>query len=91
MSALPPKADIRYGDWHVRFVPKADIVQCGKPLPYSNRFLANGAETMGEMACTSQGHFYGSTDESIFQSLIRRRRAWPKAADQQYSLPHASL
>jgi hypothetical protein len=25
MSALPPKADIRQGDWHVRFVPKADI------------------------------------------------------------------
>src|SRR5262249_4157917 len=25
MSALPPKADIRQCDWHVRFVPKADI------------------------------------------------------------------
>jgi hypothetical protein len=25
MSALPPKADIAEGDWHVRFVPKADI------------------------------------------------------------------
>src|SRR5262249_46635168 len=32
MSALPPKADIRYGDRHVRFVPKADIgiaYRCG--------------------------------------------------------------
>jgi hypothetical protein len=28
MSALPPKADIRYGDRHVRFVPKADIGRC---------------------------------------------------------------
>jgi hypothetical protein len=25
MSALPPKADIERHDWHVRFVPKADI------------------------------------------------------------------
>jgi len=25
MSALPPKADIRYGDRHVRFVPKAQV------------------------------------------------------------------
>ena len=25
MSALPPKADIANGDWHVRFVAKADI------------------------------------------------------------------
>src|SRR5215831_12576868 len=25
MSALPPKADIAERDWHVRFVPKADI------------------------------------------------------------------
>jgi hypothetical protein len=26
MSALPPKADIAEHDWHVRFVPEADIV-----------------------------------------------------------------
>ena len=25
MSALPPKADMAQSDWHVRFVPKADI------------------------------------------------------------------
>jgi len=25
MSALPPKADIAENDWHVRFVPEADI------------------------------------------------------------------
>jgi len=25
MSALPPEADIAESDWHVRFVPKADI------------------------------------------------------------------
>jgi hypothetical protein len=28
MSALPPKADIAERDCHVRFVPKADILQC---------------------------------------------------------------
>ena len=27
LSALPPKADIAERDWHVRFVPKADIGQ----------------------------------------------------------------
>jgi len=30
MSALPPKADIVDHDWDVRFVPKADILRCGK-------------------------------------------------------------
>jgi len=30
MSALPPKADIAEGDWHVRFVPKADKVHRSK-------------------------------------------------------------
>ena len=25
MSALPPKADVRPCNWHVRFVPKADM------------------------------------------------------------------
>jgi len=30
MSALPPKADIRYRDRYVRFVPKADQVRCNK-------------------------------------------------------------
>jgi hypothetical protein len=30
MSALPPKADIAERDRDVRFVPKADILRCGK-------------------------------------------------------------
>src|SRR5215470_16284721 len=30
MSALPPKADIGTQSWNVRFVPKADILHCGK-------------------------------------------------------------
>ena len=35
MSALPPKADIAERDRHVRFVPKADKVQCSKMYRYS--------------------------------------------------------
>jgi hypothetical protein len=35
MSALPPKADIRQRDWDVCFVPKADILRCGKERRYS--------------------------------------------------------
>jgi len=30
MSALLPKADIAESDWHVRFVPKADICSAAK-------------------------------------------------------------
>jgi hypothetical protein len=29
MSALTPKADTRPSDWHVRFVPKADMTYSG--------------------------------------------------------------
>src|SRR6516165_12161461 len=35
MSALPPKADIAERGCHVRFVPKADILHCGKECRYS--------------------------------------------------------
>jgi len=35
MSALPPKADIAERDRHVRFVPKADILHCGRDRRYS--------------------------------------------------------
>jgi len=30
MSGLPPKADIQSRIWDVRFVPKADVLRCGK-------------------------------------------------------------
>ena len=32
MSALPPKADIEPRSRDVRFVPKADILRCGKSV-----------------------------------------------------------
>jgi hypothetical protein len=35
MSALPSKADIAERRRHVRFVPKADILRCGKKRRYS--------------------------------------------------------
>jgi hypothetical protein len=35
MSALPPKADIGTQPRDVRFVPKADILHCGKERRYS--------------------------------------------------------
>jgi hypothetical protein len=35
MSALPPKADIGTQPRDVRFVPKADILRCGKERRYS--------------------------------------------------------
>src|SRR5215471_1141362 len=35
MSALPPKADIDQHRCDVRFVPKADILHCGKERRYS--------------------------------------------------------
>jgi hypothetical protein len=34
MSALPPKADIAERGRHVRFVPKADILRCGKNVAF---------------------------------------------------------
>jgi hypothetical protein len=33
MSAIPPKADIDMCEWHVRFVPKADIHPPQSALP----------------------------------------------------------
>jgi hypothetical protein len=40
MSAIPPKADIGERNWHVRFVPEADI--CGAAI--HGDLLAHGAE-----------------------------------------------
>src|SRR5262249_28388625 len=34
LSALSPKADISRHRWHVRLVPKADILQCGRNWHY---------------------------------------------------------
>jgi hypothetical protein len=42
MSALPPKADIAERDPHVRFVPKADEVHCGKVLRRTSSLFGYG-------------------------------------------------
>ena len=39
-SALPPKADIDGACWDVCFVPKADILRCGKERRYSITYEA---------------------------------------------------
>jgi hypothetical protein len=47
MSALPPKADM---DWHghdVRFVPKADILRCGKKTSLSITSSARASRVGG--------------------------------------------
>ena len=45
MSALPPKADIRCRDRHVRVVPKADILRCDIERRYS---ITSSARTSSE-------------------------------------------
>jgi len=55
VSALPPKADIRHRNWHVRFGPKADILamprQCpqltGQRAPAALRAIATVISSMG--------------------------------------------
>jgi len=49
MSALPPKADIGTQPRDVRFVPKADILHCGKERRYSITFSAR-ARSDGDIA-----------------------------------------
>jgi hypothetical protein len=41
MSALPPKADVETQSWNVRFVPKADIMQCSNRLHLLGHALLN--------------------------------------------------
>src|SRR5215469_16809109 len=47
MSALPPKADIAERDRHVRFVPKADILRCGRDWRYSITSSASNCMEVG--------------------------------------------
>src|SRR5262250_3194513 len=47
MSRLPPKADIVDHDWDVRFVPKADILRCGRDLRYSVTSSAMASSVCG--------------------------------------------
>src|SRR5262249_41709210 len=55
MSALPPKADIRWRSCDVRFVPKADIMQCSNPWGFSHasgRTVGLNLVESQEIACT---------------------------------------
>jgi cytochrome c len=53
MSALPPKADIHWSDWHVRFVPKAEVA-VGPAL--------NGLD--GRKAGTVEGYDYSEVNKN---------------------------
>jgi hypothetical protein len=61
MSALPPKADIHWRERNVRFVPKADILRCGKKRRYSitssARTRSDSGTGMGEAFISH--HFFG--------------------------------
>ena len=50
MSALPPKADIGTHSWDVRFVPKADILRCGKERRYSITSSARASSDCGTVS-----------------------------------------
>ena len=47
MSALPPKADIGTQPRDVRYVPKADILRCGKERRYSATSSASASSFAG--------------------------------------------
>ena len=49
MSALPPNADITAVQTNVRFVPKADILRCGKKLVIRSPRRRERAETMARL------------------------------------------
>ncbi len=56
MSALPPKADIGYGDRHVRFVPKADIGRNWKRPPAAEFLPPCGSPFVGMQAINCWRH-----------------------------------
>jgi hypothetical protein len=47
MSALPPKGDIVECDRHVRFVPEADILHCGKDWLFDDLIGGNLQRLIG--------------------------------------------
>src|SRR6516162_11252305 len=57
MSALPPKADIKRHDWHVRFVPEAAVSRCSNThaefltLPPARREAIAEQQRRGCSAC----------------------------------------
>ena len=65
MSALPPKADIAECDYHVRFVPKADInARCVDDIfssRYRYRVITTALHATGILANVSGGFGLGGT------------------------------
>jgi hypothetical protein len=54
MSALPLKADIRQREWHVRYVPSADII-----CRYIDHELRSSANTSAKIEDMDDDHFTG--------------------------------
>jgi hypothetical protein len=48
MSALPPKANMVQRGRHVRFVPEADILHCGKERRYSITSSARSSPVLAQ-------------------------------------------
>src|SRR5262249_22546710 len=62
MSALPPKADIERHDWHVRFVPKADLRTAAICSPIRSPRRRARVNDSGYGAHRNSGDEMGTTD-----------------------------
>ena len=82
MSALPPKADIAEGDHHVRFVPKADILRCGKGTPLFDHLVGAGEQrliTSANLLAAQLGSRTELSPVTCFEFFISEltSNAWP--------------
>jgi hypothetical protein len=57
MSALPPKADITGQQLDVRFVPKADILRCGKGTPLFDHLVGAQEDSRRQPDADRLGRF----------------------------------
>ena len=53
MSALLPKADVGTQSWNVRFVPKADILHCGRNWHLFDHLVGGGKQRRAILAVTT--------------------------------------
>src|SRR6516225_251199 len=53
MSALLPKADVGTQSWNVRFVPKADILHCGRNWHLFDNLVGGGKQRRAILAVTT--------------------------------------
>src|SRR5262249_25713443 len=75
MPALPPKADIDRVCWDVRFVPKADILRCGRPLRNS---ADNGYPLLPWVKSVRHAFEFRNRVEVVDPGLLRANKYLPK-------------